>query len=190
MPIDPARTQYYRRARFTTRLPTHYLYARSHFWLLEVEPGLWRVGLTHFATRMLGDFVECEFQVAEGERVKIGQTIGWVEGFKAVADIFCVAEGDFAGFNTELNKKPELVDKDAYDRGWLFTIRGVPDATCVDCSGYVGLLDQAVDRILSQSGEGHGESHVGESPENPSQNGDDNHSIEDDGGPWEKKGKC
>lgn len=190
MPIDPARTQYYRRARFTTRLPTHYLYARSHFWLLEVEPGLWRVGLTHFATRMLGDFVECDFQIADGEPVKIGQTIGWVEGFKAVADIFCVASGDFAGFNTELNKKPELVDKDAYDRGWLFMVRGTPDATCVDCAGYVALLDQAVDRILSQTGEGGGESHDGEPLDSQNQNDGDTLSEESDGGPWEKKGKC
>ena len=185
MPIDPARTQYYKRARFTTRLPTHYLYARSHFWLLQVEPGLWRVGLTHFATRMLGDFVECEFQIPVGDSVKIGQPIGWVEGFKAVADIFCVAEGDFAGFNTELNQKPELVDKDAYDRGWMFMVRGTPDATCVDCAGYVALLDQAVDRILSQTGEGHGEDQNGED-----QNGEEEPPNEGVGGPWEKKGKC
>jgi glycine cleavage system H protein len=154
MPIDPARTQYYRRARFTTRLPTYCIYSRSHFWLLETEPGLYRVGLTHFATRMLGDFVECEFQVATDEQVQLGQTIGWVEGFKAVADIFCVVEGNFVTFNSELNTKPELVDKDAYDRGWLFQVRGKPDPTCVDCAGYVSLLDRAVDRILSQQGEG------------------------------------
>lgn len=148
------------------------------------------MGLTHFATRMLGDFVECEFPIAEGEAVKIGQTIGWVEGFKAVADIFCVAEGDFAGFNTELNKKPELVDKDAYDRGWLFMVRGTPDATCVDCAGYVVLLDQAVDRILSQTEEGHGDSNDIDSPDEQTNSSDDNHSIEGDQGPWEKKGKC
>jgi glycine cleavage system H protein len=154
MPIDPARTQYYRRARFTTRLPTHYVYSRSHFWLLETEPGNWRVGLTHFATRMLGDFVECEFQVGPDEHVTLGQTIGWVEGFKAIADIFCVVDGTFVGFNSELNTKPELIDKDAYDRGWLFQVRGKPDPTCVDCAGYIELLDRAVDRILSQQGEG------------------------------------
>lgn len=154
MPIDPARTQYYRRARFTTRLPKYYLYSRSHFWLLEIEPELWRVGLTHFATRMLGDFVECEFQVGPDEQVQLGQTIGWIEGFKAVADIFCVIDGSFVTFNSELNSKPELVDKDAYDRGWLFQVRGKPDPTCVDCEGYVALLDRAVDRILSQQGEG------------------------------------
>jgi glycine cleavage system H protein len=103
---------------------------------------------------MLGDFVECEFQVGPDEHVTLGQTIGWVEGFKAIADIFCVVDGTFVGFNSELNTKPELIDKDAYDRGWLFQVRGKPDPTCVDCAGYIELLDRAVDRILSQQGEG------------------------------------
>ena len=62
MPVDPSNTVYYRRARFTTRLPKTYRYALSHFWLQELEPNLYRVGITHFATRMLGDFVECEFK--------------------------------------------------------------------------------------------------------------------------------
>lgn len=154
MPIDPALTRYYRRSRFTTRLPTHYIYSRSHFWLFEYEPGAWRVGLTHFATRMLGDFVECEFQIPVGGEVAVGQTIGSVEGFKAVADIFCVAEGSFLGFNGELDTKPEWVDKDPYDRGWLYQVRGKPDSSCVDCEGYVLLLDREVDRILSQQGDG------------------------------------
>jgi glycine cleavage system H protein len=70
MPVDPSQTIYYRRARFTTRLPKSYRYALSHFWLEELEPDLFRVGITHFATRMLGDFVECEFQKNAGDRIE------------------------------------------------------------------------------------------------------------------------
>jgi len=149
MPIDPAGTRYYRRARFTKRLPQAYRYAPSHFWLQEVETGVWRIGFTHFATRMLGDFVEGEFAVPLDERVTVGQAIGWVEGFKAMSDIYCVAEGQFAGVNPELAKQPDLVDRDPYDRGWLYQVRGVPDRRNVDCEGYVELLDIAIDRILN-----------------------------------------
>lgn len=150
MPVDPSNTLYYRRARFTTRLPRHYRYAPSHYWLLEIEPGVFRVGLTRFATRMLGDFVERELQVAAGTRVTVGQAIGWIEGFKAVADIYCVVEGHFAGTNEQLDHQPNLVDRDPYDRGWLYLVQGEPAENTVDCDGYVSFLDLAIDRMLAQ----------------------------------------
>ena len=78
-------TIYYKRSRFLTHLPEGRLYTRSHSWLLEVSPGTWRVGLTKFASRMLGDVVEFKITAVNGDRVSVGQTIGWIEGFKAVS---------------------------------------------------------------------------------------------------------
>jgi len=80
MSQPPEKTIAYKRSRYSTRLPESRLYARSHFWLLEEEPGVWRVGFTNFATRMLGDLVEYDFTVAAGAPVQLGQSIGWVEG--------------------------------------------------------------------------------------------------------------
>lgn len=150
MPVDPSNTIYYRRARFTTRLPKSYRYALSHFWLQELEPDVYRIGITHFATRMLGDFVECEFQKVAGEHIEPGMPLGWIEGFKAVSDIYSVIEGEFLEFNPQLATNPTFLDRDPYDRGWLFKARGKPDARVVDCEGYIGALDIAIDRILSQ----------------------------------------
>src|SRR4029079_7441193 len=69
----------YRRSRFSTRLPDDRRYTASHYWLLEVEPGTWRVGFTQFATRMLGDLVEHGFEVKPGAAVELGDTVGWIE---------------------------------------------------------------------------------------------------------------
>ena len=77
----------YNRCRFATRPPTDGIYTRSHYWLREVEPGLWRVGLTAYGTRLLGEIVEYEFKVRPGTAVEAGQTIGWVEGFKTLSDL-------------------------------------------------------------------------------------------------------
>ena len=63
---------HYKRSRFSTRLPWDRLYTASHFWVLEAEPGRWRVGLTKFAARMLGDVVDLEFEVA-GRRRRRGR---------------------------------------------------------------------------------------------------------------------
>ncbi|MCY3006009.1 MAG: glycine cleavage system protein H [Planctomycetota bacterium] len=153
MPVDPSKTVYYRRARFTTRLPKTYRYALSHFWLEELEPELFRIGITHFATRMLGDFVECEFQKSASDNIDIGLPLGWIEGFKAVSDIYSVIEGEFVESNVELAGNPQFMDRDPYDRGWLYIARGKPDSRVVDCQGYVEALDLAIDRILSQEQE-------------------------------------
>ncbi|MDB5300938.1 MAG: Glycine cleavage system protein, partial [Phycisphaerales bacterium] len=50
MDYNPADIVPYKRSRFQTRLPKGRLYTQSHFWLAETEPGLWRIGLTRFAT--------------------------------------------------------------------------------------------------------------------------------------------
>ena len=105
-------TLLYKRARFVTSLPVDRLYSPSHFWIAEREEGIWRVGFTRFATRLLGEIVEHEFQVETGAPVGSGQIIGWIEGFKAISDIYCVAEGKFAGGNPTLTEEIELLGRE------------------------------------------------------------------------------
>jgi glycine cleavage system H protein len=143
-------TLLYKRARFVTRLPVDRLYSPSHFWIAEHEAGVWRVGFTRFATRMLGEIVEHEFQVEVGARVESGQIIGWIEGFKAISDIYSVAEGKFAGGNPALTEKIELLRKEPYDAGWLYAVEGKPASRCTDVHGYVGLLDATIDKMLEK----------------------------------------
>ena len=143
----PLETIYYKRSRFSTRLPAGRQYTASHHWLAEESPGLWRVGFTKFATRMLGDLVEFGFDVKPGDRVEVGQAIGWVEGFKAVSDLYCVMEGEFAGSNPELEADITLADSDPYERGWLYSVRGEPEPASVDVQGYIEILDLTIDRM-------------------------------------------
>jgi glycine cleavage system H protein len=143
-------TLLYKRARFVTRLPVDRLYSPSHFWIAEQQAGIWRVGFTRFATRMLGEIVEHEFQVDVGAPVEAGQIIGWIEGFKAISDIYSVAGGKFAGGNPALTEKIELLGKEPYGAGWLYAIEGKPDSHCTDVHGYAGLLDATIDKMLEK----------------------------------------
>jgi len=138
----------YKRARFGTRLPTDRVYTRSHYWVREVEPGLWRTGFTRFASRMLGDIVEYQFEPAPETVIALGQKIGWIEGFKALSDIYSVATGEFLGPNSELLDDITLLESDPYERGWLYQVRGAPDATAVDAAGYAAILDATIDKML------------------------------------------
>lgn len=144
----------YKRARFATRLPTDRFYTRAHYWLLEEEPGLWRVGFTKFATRMLGDIVEYQFEVEPGSRAEVGQKIGWIEGFKAVSEIYSAAEGEFGGGNPGVAEDITLLESDPYQRGWLYRVRGRREPDSVDANGYATILDATIDKMLSSRHEG------------------------------------
>jgi len=143
-------TLFYKRSHFVTHLPVDYLYSRSHFWLARQPAGNWHVGLTKFATRMLGDMVDHGFEVEGNTNVAVGQIVGWVEGFKAISDVYCVADGTFLGGNATLREKISLIDKHPYTDGWLYAVRGTPDAKCLDVHGYREHLDRAIDLILSK----------------------------------------
>ena len=140
---------YYRRSRFTTHLPVDRRYSPAHYWLFEEQPGLWRVGLTKFATRMLGDIVEFEFGVASGAPIGVGDEIGSIEGLKAVTSVFSAGTGRFAGEGPELRKDVTLAETDPYGKGWLYRLQGEPAGNTVDVHGYVAILDATIDKMLS-----------------------------------------
>lgn len=140
----------YKRSRFSTQLPLDYLYSPSHYWIARQEDETWHVGLTKFATRMLGEMVDHGFELESGAPISSGQIIGWVEGFKAISDVFCIADGKFSGANPLLKEKITLISKDPYAVGWLYSVRGRPDAKCLDVHAYKSILDQTIDRILEK----------------------------------------
>lgn len=142
----------FKHARFTARFPADFSYSRSHYWMAPVaeEPGLWRVGFTKFATRMLGELVDFNFDLAEGDPVSPGQQIGYVEGFKAASDVFCVMQGTFAGMNPALKADACIVRTDPYLVGWLYSVRGEPEPEHLDVHGYVAMLNETITRMAEQ----------------------------------------
>ena len=143
-------TSFYKRSNFVTHLPVECLYSPSHFWLARMDGGSWRIGFTKFATRMLGEIVDLQFEKQPGEAVVSGEIIGSIEGFKAISDIYCAADGRFLGGNAALRDDIERVGKEPYGAGWLYEIDGTPDAKCVDLESYRRLLDATIDRILEK----------------------------------------
>jgi glycine cleavage system H protein len=123
------------------------LFTPSHFWLMEQGSGLWRIGITKFASRMLGDVVDVGFEAAAGSVVALGDTIGWFEGFKARSDLYTVVAGTFIQGNPVLEQDVDLIDRDRYGGGWLYEVRGTPDGEACDARGYAAVLDTTIDRM-------------------------------------------
>ena len=146
----PEKTLLFKRVHFATRLPVDCVYSPSHFWARELGEGVWRIGLTKFATRMLGDMVDHGFEVQAGAVIEPGQILGWVEGFKAISDVYGFSTGEFVGTNPELQTNIALINKKPYAAGWLYEARGALDDKCVDAEGYAAILNQTIDKMLEQ----------------------------------------
>src|SRR5688572_33254531 len=114
------KTIFFKRSHFATQLPAGALYSPSHYWLQGETDGMWRVGFSKFAVRMLGDLVDQAFDTPEGAPIHPGKIIGWIEGFKAISDIYCVIEGVFCGGNPSLQGQLEEINRSPYGAGWLY----------------------------------------------------------------------
>lgn len=144
------KTRFYKKSTFVTHLPVAYMYSPTHYWLNDMGSGLWRVGVTRFSTRMLGNLVDFGIELQPESPVIPGQIIGWIEGFKAISDIYCVGDGRFAGINPDLEKDLEGAWKKNYREGWIYEFIGQPDNRCMDVDSYVRLLDVTIEKILEQ----------------------------------------
>lgn len=141
----------YKRSHFVTRLPKDRLYTPAHFWMEKrSDSGVWRVGATKFATRMLGEMVDHGLEVDAGNAVEIGQVIGWLEGFKAVSDLFCSVEGKLVGGNDALLEDLTWINRKPFAEGWLYEASGEPDSRAMNVEDYQKFLDQVIDQLLEK----------------------------------------
>ena len=142
----------YKRSRFNATFSETNFYSKAHYWFSPQENGIYRVGLTKFAARMLGELVEFGFEVKPESKISEGDIIGWLEGFKAASDIYSFTEGTFCGENKSLVEQPELLHARPHRDGWLYKV-------CVDDSEiakllsvheYTAFLDDLIDKMTGE----------------------------------------
>ena len=106
------------------------LYSRDEVWV-KAEGDHVRVGVTDFAQRRGGDIVFAEIS-KKGTHVKRGEPLGSYETVKVVQDILSPVDGVITEINPIIDSKPEIINKDPYESGWLAVMK--PE------SGVEGLL--------------------------------------------------
>ena len=102
-------------------LPDDRRYSREHEWI-RPEDGEGVIGLTRFAVDELGDIVYVELP-AVGATLTQFASFGVVESVKAVSDLFAPASGAVVAVNEELRTRPELLNSDPHDGGWICRIK-------------------------------------------------------------------
>ena len=100
--------------------PVELKYTKDHEWI-RVEGDVAYVGFTDYAQSELGEIVYVDI-TTEGETVAKEEVFGTIEAVKTVSDLFMPVSGEVLEVNAELEDAPELVNEDAYGKGWLIKI--------------------------------------------------------------------
>jgi glycine cleavage system H protein len=101
--------------------PENLKYSKDHEWV-KVEGEYGYVGVTDFAQKELGDIVFVEV-TSLGQVVKSSDIFGTIDAVKTVSDLFMPVSGEVVEINPEIEKVPELVNSDAYGKGWIVKIK-------------------------------------------------------------------
>ncbi len=100
--------------------PTDVKYTNDHEWI-RVEGDVAYVGITDYAQSELGEIVYVDI-TTEGETVAKEEVFGTIEAVKTVSDLFMPASGEVLEVNAELEDAPQLVNEDAYGKGWIIKV--------------------------------------------------------------------
>ena len=100
--------------------PTDVKYTKDHEWI-RVEGDVAYVGITDYAQSELGEIVYVDI-TTEGETVAKEEAFGTIEAVKTVSDLFMPVSGEVLEVNPELEDAPQLVNEDAYGKGWIIKI--------------------------------------------------------------------
>ena len=102
--------------------PTDRKYSKEHEWV-KIESGdVALVGITHFAQDQLGDIVFVYFP-DDLENLEQFKSFGEIESPKAVSELFAPVSGQIIEVNAELEERPELVNEEPYEAGWMLKVQ-------------------------------------------------------------------
>jgi glycine cleavage system H protein len=106
------------------KTPAELQYTRSHEWI-KIEGEEATIGITDYAQDSLGDVVYVELPEV-GLSYSAGDPFGAVESVKAASDLYMPVAGEVTAINSALVDKPEILNGDPYNAGWMVKIKVAP----------------------------------------------------------------
>lgn len=123
--------------------PDDLRYTNEHEWA-RLEGGRVRVGITDFAQDALGDVVYVDLPEV-GAAVEAATPFGEVESTKSVSDVYSPVTGTIAERNPLIEDRPELVNEQPYNDGWLIVVTLAVGASLdglMDAEAYRSFVEQ------------------------------------------------
>jgi len=100
--------------------PEELKYSETHEYV-AMDGKIATIGVTDYAVEQLGDIVYVELPKI-GDTFTSGDNFGVIESVKAVSDLYMPVSGKVVEINENLSEKPELLNEDTYERGWMVKI--------------------------------------------------------------------
>ncbi len=102
--------------------PENLRYTKDHEWIQLLDDNIAKIGITDFAQQELGDIVFIDINAA-GKALKAEEVFGTVEAVKTVSDLYLPVAGTIVEVNEALNDRPESVNTDPYNEGWMIKLK-------------------------------------------------------------------
>lgn len=114
-------------------------YLKSHEWC-QIEGDIATLGLTDHAIGQLSDLIHLELPEV-GSQVTAGETYAEIESVKSVSDIYSPVSGEVIEAHEDLVEDLEVLNKDAYNDGWMVKIRFTAQSEdLIDAAAYEAQL--------------------------------------------------
>jgi glycine cleavage system H protein len=91
--------------------------SKDHVWVQTREDGA-HVGISDFAAEALGTIIYVELPEV-GDEVTRGESFAAVESGKAAVELAAPVTGTVLKVNEELEDAPDLINQDAFAKGWI-----------------------------------------------------------------------
>ncbi len=98
--------------------PENLKYAKTDEWV-KLEGNMAIIGISDYAQDQLSDIVYVEFNKEASEAVKKDEVLSTIESVKAAGDVVSPVSGTVKEVNVVLSDKPELLNDDPYEKGWI-----------------------------------------------------------------------
>jgi len=100
------------------KTPENLKYAKTDEWV-KLEGNMAIIGISDYAQDQLSDIVYVEFNKDAGETVKKEEILSTIESVKAAGEVVSPVSGTVKEVNAILSDKPELLNDDPYEKGWI-----------------------------------------------------------------------
>ncbi|MFX1513077.1 MAG: glycine cleavage system protein GcvH [Promethearchaeota archaeon] len=103
------------------KTPDNLKYHKEHEWVLQLDDGNVKIGITDYAQAKLKDIVYVELPEV-GDTIEVNSEFGAVESVKGISDLFAPVSGEVVEVNEELEDSPESINEDAY-AAWMIVLK-------------------------------------------------------------------
>ncbi len=102
--------------------PANLKYSKTDEWV-RVEGDQAIVGITDYAQDQLGDIVYIDLPGDIGQSVSHEARFGDIESVKATSELVSPISGEIVKVNKDLEDRPELINDNPYDDGWMIGVK-------------------------------------------------------------------